>query len=122
MHREKIQPDPSTLWYTFSAYVECELHTTAMEALQVLSIRMISEDILCEKRASLEDLVHSEDPDAELKIINAFKASEEFLATALLNLRWCAVLGSSISWSPEESFWARRLAASYGSLKGPYWS
>ncbi|XP_038987997.1 pentatricopeptide repeat-containing protein At1g76280 isoform X2 [Phoenix dactylifera] len=118
--REKIQPDPSTLWYTFSAYVECGFHNTAMEALQVLSMRMISEEnILHEKRIAYEDLVHNEDPNAELEIIEIFKESQEFIATALLNLRWCAITGCSISWSPEESLWAKRLSSSYGASKGP---
>ncbi|KAJ8459891.1 hypothetical protein OPV22_032817 [Ensete ventricosum] len=113
MHREKIQPDPSTLWYTFSAYVESDFHSTAMEALQVLSMRMISEDneILQGKKAVFEELILNEDPDVELEIIRTFKGSQEFLATALMNLRWCAIMGSSISWSPEESQWAKRLAS-----------
>lgn len=112
VHREKIQPDPSTLWYTFSAYVENGFYNTAMEALQVLSMRMISEEVevLQEKRAVLEELILREDPDVELEIIETFKDSQEFLATALMNLRWCATMGSSISWSPEESQWAKRLA------------
>ncbi|XP_073011123.1 pentatricopeptide repeat-containing protein At1g76280 isoform X2 [Typha latifolia] len=116
MHKDKIQPDPSTLWYTFSAYVECGFENTAVEALQVLSLRMISEDdnILQKKRVSFEDLIHNEDPDAELKIIETFKASQEYLATALLNLRWCAIAGFSISCSPAKSLWAKRLSSSYG--------
>jgi hypothetical protein len=81
-------------------------------------MRMISEDvsILSEKRIVFEDLILSEEPDAELRIIRAFQAGEEFLATALLNLRWCA----TISWSPEESLWARRLASSYDANKRPH--
>lgn len=90
-----------------------------MEALQVLSMRMISEEsILHEKRIFYEDLVHGEDPDVELEIIEIFRESQEFIATALLNLRWCAITGSSISWSAEESLWARRLSSSYGASKG----
>ncbi|CAD6224551.1 unnamed protein product [Miscanthus lutarioriparius] len=122
IHRAKIQPDPSTLWYTFCAYEEHELYNTAIAALLVLSMRMISEDvsILSEKRIVFEDLILSEEPDAELRIIRAFQAGEEFLATALLNLRWCATMGATISWSPEESLWARRLASSYDANKGPH--
>ncbi|OQU89647.1 hypothetical protein SORBI_3002G235200 [Sorghum bicolor] len=122
IHRAKIQPDPSTLWYTFCAYEEHELYNTAIEALLVLSMRMISEDvsILSEKRIVFEDLILSEEPDAELRIIRAFQAGEEFFATALLNLRWCATMGATISWSPEESLWARRLASSYDANKRPH--
>ncbi|PUZ71127.1 hypothetical protein GQ55_2G289700 [Panicum hallii var. hallii] len=122
IHRAKIQPDPSTLWYTFCMYEEHELYNTAIEALQVLSMRMISEDvsIRSEKITVFEDLILSEEPDAELRIIRAFEAGEEFLATALLNLRWCAIMGATISWSPEESLWARRLASSYDANRRPH--
>ncbi|RLN34035.1 pentatricopeptide repeat-containing protein [Panicum miliaceum] len=122
IHRAKIQPDPSTLWYAFCVYEEHELYNTAIEALQVLSMRMISEDvsILGEKITVFEDLILSEEPDAELRIIRAFEAGEEFLATALLNLRWCAIMGATISWSPEESLWARRLASSYDANRRPH--
>jgi hypothetical protein len=115
IHRAKIQPDESTLWYTFCAYVDQELYNTAVEALQVLCMRMISEDesILKEKGAALEDLILSEEPDAELSIIKAFGATGECSVAALLNLRWCAMIGSTISWSPEDSLWARRLSSSY---------
>lgn len=121
IHRAKIQPDESTLWYTFCAYVDQELFNTAVEALQVLSMRMISLDasILKEKGAALEDLILSEEPDAELKIIKAFELTEECSAAPLLNLRWCATMGSTISWSPEDSLWARRLASSYDANKRP---
>ncbi|KAI4995063.1 hypothetical protein ZWY2020_034966 [Hordeum vulgare] len=121
IHRAKIQPDESTLWYTFCAYVDQELYNTALEALQVLSMRMISLDasILKEKGAALEDIILSEDPDAELKIIRTFEASGECSTAALLNLRWCVTMGSSISWSPEDSPWARRLASSYDANKRP---
>lgn len=122
IHRSKIQPDPSTLWYTFCAYEEHELYNTAIESLLVLSMRMISEDagIPSEKRIVFENLILSEEPDAEFRIIRAFQAGEEFLATALLNLRWCATMGATVSWSPEESLWAKRLAASYDANKRPH--
>lgn len=82
-------------------------------------MQMISEeDILHEKRIAYEDLVHNEDPDVELEIIEIFKESQEFIATALLNLRWCAITGCSISWSPEESLWAQRLSSSFVASKG----
>lgn len=122
IHQAKIKPDPSTLSYTFCAYEEHELYNTAIEALQVLSMRMISEgvSILSEKTNVFEDLILSEEPDAESRIIRAFEAGEEFLATALLNLRWCAMMGATITWSPEESLWARRLASSYDANKRPH--
>ncbi|CAA6671155.1 unnamed protein product [Spirodela intermedia] len=117
MHRQKIQPDPATCNYVFSAYIRHDFHNSAMEALQVLSLRMISQDeaVLRERRASFEDLVHSEDPDVESWMINIFEEVNEHLAVALLNLRWCAMSGHSISWQPEENLWARRLASLYGS-------
>ncbi|XP_040383427.1 pentatricopeptide repeat-containing protein At1g76280 isoform X2 [Oryza brachyantha] len=121
IRRAKIQPDQSTLWHTFCAYVDQELYNTAIEALQVLSVRMISEeaDVLKEKGVILEDLILSEAPDAELRIMKTFEATEH-LSTALLNLRWCAIMGSTISWSPEDSLWARRLASSYDGNRRPH--
>lgn len=119
MHQEKIQPDPSTCYYVFSSYVDGGFFSTALESLQVLSMRMISEDnsTLEEKRTELEDFIHSEDKDAESQILQFFKGSDENLAIALLNLRWCAISGSPISWTPNESLWARRLFNSHGSRK-----
>ncbi|PNT69555.1 hypothetical protein BRADI_3g57650v3 [Brachypodium distachyon] len=121
IHIAKTQPDHSTLWHTFCAYVDKELYNTAIEALQVLSMRMISLDasILKEKGAVLEDLILGEETDAELRIMKAFEPTEEHIATALLNLRWCITTGSTISWSPEDSLWARRLASSYDGNKRP---
>ncbi|XP_019054371.1 PREDICTED: pentatricopeptide repeat-containing protein At1g76280 isoform X2 [Nelumbo nucifera] len=119
MHQEKIQPDPSTCHYVFSAYVDRGFHSTAMEALQVLSMRMISEEsTLIEKRAEFEDdFVYNEDLETESRILKLFKGSEQNLAAALLNLRWCAIVGYSISWLPNESAWAKRLNSSYGPRK-----
>ncbi|KAF6172439.1 hypothetical protein GIB67_006952 [Kingdonia uniflora] len=116
MHQAKIQPDPSTCCYVFSAYVNNDFLNTAMEALQVLSMRMISEDenILQESKSKFEeDFILAEDPEGESRIIDFFKDSHENLAAAMLNLRWCAIAGSSISWLPDESLWARRLSSSY---------
>ncbi|GKU98120.1 hypothetical protein SLEP1_g11162 [Rubroshorea leprosula] len=112
MHQEKVQPDPSTCCYVFSAYVDREFHSTAVEALQVLSMRMISEEDSTRQEIKMlfeDDFILSEDSEAELLILQFFKDSEENLAAALLNLRWCAMLGFPISWSPNESPWARRL-------------
>ncbi|GAB2289289.1 hypothetical protein Dimus_023593 [Dionaea muscipula] len=117
MHQKKIQPDPSTCSYVFCAYAEHDFFNTAVEALQVLSMRMISldDDILEETRIEFEeDYILAEDPEADLRIIQIFHRSDVKLAAALLNLRWCYMVGSSsISWSPDESSWARRLASWY---------
>ncbi|KAI3947761.1 hypothetical protein MKX01_034426 [Papaver californicum] len=113
MHQENIQPDPTTCSYVFSAYMDCNFISTAIEALQVLSMRMISEDenILEEKRKDLEeDFILAEDSEAEFRIIKLFK-SQENLAAALLNLRWIEASGFSISWQPNESDWAKRLSS-----------
>ncbi|KAM0941752.1 putative tetratricopeptide-like helical domain superfamily, pentacotripeptide-repeat region of PRORP [Dioscorea sansibarensis] len=117
IHKLKMQPDPSTCWLTFSTYVERGFHSTAMEALQVLSMRMICTDdvSLVEKSSAFEELIYNEDSDAEAKIIELFKDSQEFLATALLNLRFCAFTGFSISWCPEDNPWSRRISSSYSS-------
>ncbi|CAA0807484.1 Pentatricopeptide repeat-containing protein [Striga hermonthica] len=114
MYREKIQPDPSTCSHVFTAYVESGFHSTAMEALQVLSMRMISQDenILDEKKLEYENLIIDEDPETESRIIEVFK---DFPSTgvALLYLRWSATLEFPISWSPSESPWAKRLSSDY---------
>lgn len=123
MHRNRIPPDPTTISYTLSTYVYAGLHTTAIEALQVLSMRMISLEpsVLQEYREFYEELVISEDPNAEVKIMKLFENSEEHQAMALLNLRFCAIIGSSpISWLPDESLWARRLSSSYESIRAKW--
>ncbi|KAK4853404.1 hypothetical protein QYF36_008673 [Acer negundo] len=114
MHQQKIQPDPSTCHYVFTGYVDRGFHSTAIEALQVLSMRMLSEeeDTLQEKKTKFEDLILTEDSEPESKILQLFKDSEN-LGSALLNLRWCALAGYSISWSPDQSPWARRLSTNY---------
>lgn len=118
MHEEKIHPDPSTCGYVFSAYVKNGFFSTAVEALQVLSMRMILADDHSpdEKRDAFEeDLILADDLEAESRIIELFKDSKENLAVGLLNLRWCAIVGSPISWLPDQSQWAKRLSNSYGS-------
>lgn len=123
MHRDRIPPDPATISYTLSTYVDAGLHTTAIEALQVLSMRMISLEpsVLQKYREFYEELVISEDPNAEVKIMKLFENSEEHQAMALLNLRFCAIIGSSpISWLPDESLWARRLSSSYESIRAKW--
>ncbi|XP_051126497.1 pentatricopeptide repeat-containing protein At1g76280 isoform X2 [Andrographis paniculata] len=114
MHQAKIQPNPSTCSHVFLAYVNNGYYSTAMEALQVLCMRMMSEedDTLEELPSEYEDLLFSEDLEAESQIMKVFKDSE-YLATALLYLRWCATLGFPISWSPNQSLWARRLSRNH---------
>lgn len=115
IHIKNIQPDPSTCWYTVKTYAEAGLHSTALEALQVLSLRMISEDqeMLEEHKTKYEELIYSEEPDAESKILDIFN-SNEFIATALLGLRWYAMVsGSDVCWCPNESPWAKRLSSLY---------
>ncbi|CAB4298540.1 unnamed protein product [Prunus armeniaca] len=120
MHQEKVQPDPATCHFVFSAYANSGFHSTAMEALQVLSMRMICEEdgSFPEKAEFEDDFIFAEDTEAESRIVQLFKDSEEKLAVALLNLRWCAVLGFPISWSPNQSPWARRLSSNYTASKG----
>lgn len=116
MHQDKVQPDPSTCCYVFTAYIDHGFNNTAMEALQVLSMWMISvEDCkLEEKKKEFEDdFVLSEDSEDESRILQVFKDSDEHLAAALLNLRWCAILGFPISWSPNQSQWVRGMSNNY---------
>lgn len=111
MHREKVPPDPRTCGYVFSAYVNSGFHSTAIEALQVLSLRMISEDgnILGEEKKFVNEFILSEDLSAESQILKLFEDSEDELAVGLLNLRWCAIAGFPICESADQSLWARRL-------------
>ncbi|XP_040989932.1 pentatricopeptide repeat-containing protein At1g76280 isoform X3 [Juglans microcarpa x Juglans regia] len=120
MHQEKIQPDSSTCHYVFSAYVDQGFHSTAVEALQVLSMRMLSEEdgTHHEKTQFEDDFILAEDSEAESRILQLFKNSEENVAVALLNLRWCAILGFSTCWSPDQSPWAIRLARNYDTRIG----
>ncbi|KAL1557173.1 hypothetical protein AAHA92_12695 [Salvia divinorum] len=119
MHRLKIQPDPSTCRHVFSAYADNGFHSTAMEALQVMSLRMISEedDILEEYRLKYENLMLDEESDAESEIVGIFKDSPD-LVVSLLNLRWYAILVSPPSWLPDQSPWAKRLSSNYTARLG----
>lgn len=119
MCQEKIQPDPSTCYHVFSAYVDRGFHSTAMEALQVLSMRMLSDEdgIHHENMEFEDDFFLAEDSVAESRILEIFNNYEEHVAVALLNLRWCAILGFSVSFSPDQSPWARRLSRNYDSRK-----
>lgn len=111
MHQERIQPDPCTCSQAFYAYVKQGFISTGIEALQVLSLRMISldESYLADQKANMEDLVLGEDLDSETWIVDIFKNSQEHFAAALLNLRWCAMSGYSICWAPSRSMWAKSL-------------
>ena len=111
MRREKVPPDSRTCGYVFSAYVNSGFHNTAIEALQVLSLRMMSEDgnILGEKKKFVNEFIQSEDLAAESRILKLFEDSEDELAVGLLNLRWCAIAGFPICESADQSPWARRL-------------
>ncbi|XAR61556.1 hypothetical protein NMG60_11016012 [Bertholletia excelsa] len=117
MHQIEVRPDPTTCSLVFSTYVDHDYVSTSMEALQVLSMRMVSEEdsFLEDKREEFEEnFIFAEDLEAESRIIQLFKDFKEDLAFALLQLRWCATLGFQISWHPNQSPWARRLTSNYG--------
>ncbi|KAL3619867.1 hypothetical protein CASFOL_034779 [Castilleja foliolosa] len=117
MHQENIQPDPTTCSNVFNAYVDNGFYSTAMEALQVLSMRMISKDddvLEEENRLEYENLIFDEDSETESRIIEIFKDSA-YTGVALLYLRWCATLDFPVSWSPNQSPWAKRLSRDYAS-------
>ncbi|KAL3340730.1 hypothetical protein AABB24_029054 [Solanum stoloniferum] len=120
MHLQGVLPDPSTCSHVFAAYVDHGFYNTAMEALQVLSVRMIAgvDKDTDEKRTELENLILGEDSEDEPKILETFKDSKEYLTVALLQLRWCALLGYPVSWSPSDSQWARRLSSNLASTNG----
>ncbi|KAL8167681.1 hypothetical protein V2J09_009180 [Rumex salicifolius] len=116
MHEWRIRPDPSTCHYVFNAYVEGEFFSTALEALQVLSLRMISEDetVLQETRAEFEeDYILADDLKAELMIMKLFDNSKDNLCFGLLNLRWCTLMGSELTWEPNQSPWSKRLSSAF---------
>lgn len=115
MNREKIQPDPSTCCAVFSTYVNLGYHSTAMEALQVLSMRMLcnNNDASPDMTEYVENFVVAEDAGADSRILEFFKGYEEFLSFALFNLRWSAMLGYSLCSSLSQSPWAMGLASSY---------
>ncbi|XP_052201836.1 pentatricopeptide repeat-containing protein At1g76280 isoform X2 [Diospyros lotus] len=121
MHQEKVQPDATTCYYVFFAYVDHDYISTAVEALQVLCMWMLSEEdsMLEEQRRELEEnFILAEDLEAESRIVELFKDSKENLAAALLNLRWCATLGFPISWLPDQSPWMRRISSDSGPREG----
>lgn len=115
MHRENIQPDPETCLHVFSSYYERGLIDTAFEALQVLSVRTISEDetIQREMQSTFEALVLDEDSQVEESFMEIFNDSKEYLAAALFNMRLCALSGVPNCWIPDKSPWAIRLCSQY---------
>ncbi|XP_038897388.1 pentatricopeptide repeat-containing protein At1g76280 isoform X2 [Benincasa hispida] len=113
MNRKRIQPNPSTCHDVFSTYVNLGYHSTAMEALQVLSMRMLCKEDDTSVTEYIENFVLAEDAGADSRILEFFKCSEESLSFALFNLRWSAMLGYSLCSSPSQSPWAMRLASSY---------
>lgn len=112
MHQENFQPNPSSCCYVYTAYVNNGFYSTAIEALRVLSMRMIcqADNPPQEMMAEYEDFIFNEDPDAESYLTGFFENNQDDLAFALLNLRWCAIEGMPIDWLPEQSPWAQRLA------------
>ncbi|KAM0014638.1 putative tetratricopeptide-like helical domain superfamily [Helianthus debilis subsp. tardiflorus] len=111
MHKEGVPPDPATCGHVFTAYVNQGFYNTAMEALQVMSIHMLSEENINKNKTVFEELIYAEDSEAESRALDLFKDSKENVAVALLNLRWCAMVGNPISWFTNQSQWVKRLSA-----------
>ncbi|XP_045825431.1 pentatricopeptide repeat-containing protein At1g76280-like [Trifolium pratense] len=126
MHQEKVQPNLTTCGYVFSAYVNSGFQNTAIEALQVLSLRMMSEDgnILNERKCFVDEFILDEDLASESHLYKLFEDSEDEVAIGLLNLRWCAIIGFPICASADQSLWAKRLESRFqkrlasGSVRG----
>lgn len=118
MHRENIQPDPETCLHVFFSYYNRGLIDTALEALQVLSVRTISEDetIQREMQSTFEALVLDEDSQVEESLMEIFDDSKEYLAAALFNMRLCALSGVPNSWIPDKSPWAIQLCSQYDQI------
>lgn len=118
MHRENIQPDPETCIHVFYSYYDSGLIDTAMEALQVLSVRMISEDetVQREMQLNFQALVLDEDSQVEESFMEIFNDSKEYLAAALFNMRLCALSGVPNSWIPDQSPWAIQLRLQYDQI------
>ncbi|CAM8920878.1 unnamed protein product [Rhodiola kirilowii] len=119
MHQDKIQPNPVTCSIVLDAYTNQGYINTALESLQVLSLRMISEDKeeLQKHQPEIEELILSQSPEAESQILQHFDSDVNF-ATALLNLRCCSLIGFSTPWSPDETAWAKTLSANFKSAFG----
>ncbi|KAI3776527.1 hypothetical protein L1987_46313 [Smallanthus sonchifolius] len=98
MHTERVPPDSTTCGHVLTAYVNQGFYNTAMEALQVMSVHMLSEEDE-DNKTVFKDLIYAEDSEAESRALDLFKDSEEDLSVALFNLRWCAMMGNLISLS-----------------------
>ncbi|KAI5083327.1 hypothetical protein GOP47_0003070 [Adiantum capillus-veneris] len=115
MHRKKVQPTISICELVVSAYLNCHQTEDAVEALRVLSMRMLpegvqSKDIL--KQICLEDGVQTEESTSELlkdAMIKQGPISEALLAARLSGLG----NASMAEWNAEESWWAKRLRSQY---------
>ncbi|WCJ40402.1 Tetratricopeptide repeat (TPR)-like superfamily protein [Euphorbia peplus] len=123
MHQRKVKPDELTCRYVYIGYVRRHFPKTAMEALNVLCVRMICEEYgdFPRAREQFEDLILSEDEETESRIVKLFGGPKEDIITALLCLRWCAMDGFSISWSPDETQWATRLSTNHDKVKDMFW-
>ncbi|KAF3660181.1 hypothetical protein T459_16872 [Capsicum annuum] len=99
MHLRRVLSDPSTCNHVFVVYVDLGFYTTTMEALQVLSVRMIAggDTDNDEKQTKLENLILSEASEDESRILETFKESKEYLTVVLLQLRCCAIVGYPVS-------------------------
>lgn len=123
MHQEKVSPDATTCGHVFEAYIRSGLYRTAMEALEVLCVRMIlsleEEKVIEEYEKLIYHEAEGESDEAERAIVSSLARAkadgkDDNLVFALLNLRWCAILkGLPINWSSEQSWWSQRLSAKY---------
>ncbi|XP_071700515.1 triacylglycerol lipase 2-like [Rutidosis leptorrhynchoides] len=104
MHKEQVTPN-ATCGYVFSEYVDRGFYNTATQTLQVMSIQiMSSEQDIGENLQFFEgEFKYAEDLEAKFRVLDLFKDSNENVAVALLNLRWRAIMGNSISWSIDQS-------------------
>ncbi|KAF3635923.1 hypothetical protein T459_23198 [Capsicum annuum] len=71
-----------------------------------------------EKQTELENLILGEASEDESRILEPFKDSQEYLTVVLLQLRWCAIVGYPVSWSPSDIHWSRRLSSNLASTSG----
>ncbi|KAL4579053.1 hypothetical protein LXL04_015188 [Taraxacum kok-saghyz] len=112
MHEERVPPDAQTCIHVFSVYEDCKLFDTAIEALQVMSVNMLSkQDIEENGSIFVDDFIYGEDSRVELKAVDLFRDCKENVAVALLNLRGCAIMGGDrIPWLTGQSRWVRRIS------------
>ncbi|GJR39281.1 ATPase subunit 1 [Tanacetum coccineum] len=99
----------------------------ALQVLSSLSVFMMKrvtpdpetrEDISEKKTMMEEECIYAEDSEAESRILNLFKDSYKENLTVL---RWCAMVGNPISWSPvKQSFKQRGWAVHFIDLTSLY--